>query len=163
MSRPDDLNEETLAVAASISRTLRGTGRTASVAESLTSGSLATHLGAAEASSEWFVGGVIAYAKEVKFAVLGVEPGPVATAACAQQMARGVARLTGSDLAVAVTGVGGPDPVEGKPAGTVFIALWSETVERVEEHHFPGEPVEIVHSTTLHALRMLDAGAQEQP
>jgi nicotinamide-nucleotide amidase len=155
-------SEDAADLAASISRAVGPTRRTVSVAESLTSGRLAAELGAAEASSDWFSGGVIAYTNDIKYKVLGVDPGPVVTASCAQQMARGVADLTGSDLAVATTGVGGPGPVEGQPAGTVFIAVSWAAGEQVEEHHFPGEPWDVVQATTWHALRMLLAVA-EQP
>ena len=50
---------------------------------------------------------------------LGVDPGPVVTALAARQMAGGVARLLGADVAISVTGVGGPDEEEGQPPGTV--------------------------------------------
>jgi nicotinamide-nucleotide amidase len=147
--------------AASIARALKRSSQTVAVAESLTSGSIASSLGAAEDASEWFRGGVIAYASEVKFDVLGVRPGPVVTAGCARQMASGVAALTGADFALAVTGVGGPEPEEGKPVGTVFIAVRSPDGDRVEECHFDGGPAEIVHATTARGLRMLAAAVQE--
>ncbi len=51
----------------------------------------------------------------MKFDVLGVQPGPVVTPECAEGMARGVGRLLGADVAIAATGVGGPEPSEGKP------------------------------------------------
>jgi nicotinamide-nucleotide amidase len=146
---------ELTAVSESISRALRRAKQTVSVAESLTSGRLAGHLGAAPSASEWFCGGVIAYASQVKFTVLGVEPGPVITASCARQMARGVAELTGSDLAVAVTGVGGPDPVEGHPPGTVFVAVRGPATDRVEEFQFPGDVDTVVQATAMQALKML--------
>ncbi|HST86437.1 MAG TPA: CinA family protein, partial [Kineosporiaceae bacterium] len=104
-------------VAGAISRALRRSDRTASVAESLTSGRIASYLGAAEAASDWFCGGVVAYTSDVKYKVLDVDQGPVITASCARQMAHGVANLMGSDLALSVTGVGGPDPVEDQPTG----------------------------------------------
>ena len=147
--------EECSRLAATVSKAVRQQRRTVAVAESLTSGNLASHLGAAEAASDWFLGGVIAYAKSVKFSLLGVDPGPVVTALCATQMAQGVARLTGADLAVAVTGVGGPHDEEGRPVGSVFIALKSAGRMQVEECHFDGGPSEVVAATTLQALRML--------
>jgi nicotinamide-nucleotide amidase len=95
---------------------------------------------------------VVAYASEVKFQVLDVDPGPVVTARCGARMARGVVRLTGADLAVAVRGVGGPGSDEGHPAGTVFLAVGSGT----EEHHrFDGAPPEVVKLATIAALRAL--------
>jgi nicotinamide-nucleotide amidase len=155
VSNPAELSREAVKVAESLSDALRRTHHTMSIAESLTSGRVAAHLGAAPGASEWFCGAVIAYASEVKFKVLGVEPGPVVTAACARQMARGVAGLTGSDLAAAVTGIGGPDPAEGKPAGTVFLAVWSAEIDRVDEYHFDGGPEDVLSACTLQMLKAL--------
>jgi nicotinamide-nucleotide amidase len=151
----DPASDESADLVTAVSKAVSQAKMTVAVAESLTSGQLATQLGAAKGSGEWFAGGVIAYTNQVKYQVLGVEPGPVVTASCAQQMARGVVALTGSELAVATTGVGGPGPTEGKPAGTVFIAVYSPTDEHVEEHHFPGDCEEVLEATTVQALRML--------
>ena len=62
-------------------------GMTVAVAESLTSGAIASALGASPQAGDWFAGGVVAYSEHVKFDVLGVTPGPVITARCAEQMA----------------------------------------------------------------------------
>jgi nicotinamide-nucleotide amidase len=102
-------------------------GLAVGTAESLTVGALAQALGAGDGAAEWFRGGVVAYASEVKFDVLGVQQGPVITALCAEQMAWGARRVLGADVAVAVTGVGGPDPEEGCPPGTVYVAVASPT------------------------------------
>nr|WP_325210710.1 CinA family protein [Salinibacterium sp.] len=138
--------------------------RTVACAESLTAGQIATALGAGESSSEWFRGGVVAYQRETKYRVLGVTPGPVVSESAAAEMARGVAEATGADLAVAVTGVGGPDEQDGQPVGTVFIGIFGPGGERVEHHRFEGEPVEIVRATVVKALLLLaetiDAGSR---
>ena len=60
--------------------------------ESLTTGTVATRLGAGPDAADWFGGGIVAYQEPVKFDVLGVEEGPVVTAACARQMATGARR-----------------------------------------------------------------------
>ena len=128
---------------------------TVAVAESLTSGRIACRLGAATDASSWFAGGAVAYASEVKFKLLDVDPGPVVTARCAVQMARGVAQLMDADFAVASTGVGGPEPEEGHPAGTVFLAVSSAVGEEVTQYRFDGEPAEVVERTTATALQNL--------
>jgi nicotinamide-nucleotide amidase len=148
-------SEDPAEIAAAIARRVQDRESSVSVAESMTSGLLATRLGAAEGAGQWFRGGVVAYASEVKFKVLGVDPGPVVTDRCAQQMARGVRELTGSDYAVAVTGVGGPDEAEGNPPGTAFIAVSSERTDRVHRYHFPGDPTEVLRATTSQALSLL--------
>jgi nicotinamide-nucleotide amidase len=130
-------------------------GLTVAVAESLTGGNLAATLAAAPNASSWFRGGLVAYAPDVKFEVLGVPPGPVVTEECAQAMARGVAELLRADLAVAVTGVGGPGHEEGKPPGTVWLAVTSPSGGHAELREFDGEPEEILAATTRNALALL--------
>jgi nicotinamide-nucleotide amidase len=159
VSKTTELSREAGDVAESLARAVLRSGRMVSVAESMTCGLVSAHLGAAHAAGEWFNGAVIAYTSEVKSKVLGVDPGPVITASCARQMARGVAELTGSDLAAAVTGVGGPGPTEGRAAGTAYIAVWAAGVDRVEEHHFDGEPEEVVRACVLQVLKALLAQA----
>ena len=99
------------------------TKQTAAVAESLTGGNIAAALSAIEGASDWFIGGVVSYAEEVKYTLLGVERGPVINERSALQMAEGVAGLLDADFAVATTGVGGPGPQEGLPQGTVYVGV----------------------------------------
>ncbi|RWZ59163.1 CinA family protein [Labedella populi] len=134
-----------------------GSGIRVAVAESLTSGTIASRLGAGSGASEWFAGGVVAYDSEVKFSVLGVERGPVVTATCAQQLARGVASLFGADAAIGATGVGGPGPEEGQPEGTTFIAALVGDRLEVREFHFEGGPADVVSSATEAAVTLLAA------
>jgi nicotinamide-nucleotide amidase len=158
MSHPDDLLDEAMDLVAGIAEQLRGTTLTLAVAESLTGGKISAQLAAGENSADWFCGGVTAYQSEVKFRVLGVERGPVVTAAAARQLATGVRSLMGADAAVAVTGAGGPDPQDGQPVGTVFVGYSGPGGEQIEEHHFDGDPERVVAETTVAALRMLLAG-----
>jgi nicotinamide-nucleotide amidase len=155
------LTGEAARIAERIADVAREKSLKVAVAESLTSGNIARRLGAAPEAISWFSGGVIAYASEVKFKVLDVDPGPVVTAECAAQMARGVARLAGADFAVAVTGVGGPEPYEGHPAGTVFLAVSSGSDEEVAHHRFEGEPPEVVELATVAALHRLLTALEE--
>jgi nicotinamide-nucleotide amidase len=138
-----------------ISRRARRDGRVVAVAESLTGGALSAALAKAGGAGEWFAGGVVAYRNETKYRVLGVPEGPVVTAEAARAMALGVLDLTGADLAVAVTGVGGPTPEEGRPTGTVFIGVASRTEVRGAEQVFEGDPEEVVAQSIEHALRAL--------
>lgn len=100
---------------------------------------------------------MVAYAAEVKFDLLGIDRGPVVNAATARQMATGVARLLHADFAVATTGVGGPGPQEGRPEGTVFIAVAAPEGCTVEEYAFAGGPSEVVEQATRQALHDLGA------
>jgi nicotinamide-nucleotide amidase len=122
------------------------------VAESLTAGRISSFLGRGDAASEWYRGAVVAYDEEVKFEVLGVTRGPVVTAACARQMADGVRRLLGADVALGITGVGGPGPQEDCPPGTVHLAVATEAGTRPLHTRLPGDPGEVVAAATSLAL-----------
>ncbi len=124
--------------------------------ESLTSGTVATRLGAGPNAAEWFGGGVVAYQEPVKFDVLGVDEGPVVTATCAEQMAIGARRLLGADVAVSCTGVGGPDPSEGKPPGTVFIAVATPDAVAVHELALDGSPEDVLDETASRCLAFVE-------
>ena len=98
------------------------------VAESLTCGLLASELGKGHDAAEWFSGGVVAYRTDVKERVLGLRPGlDPCSAECAEQIAAGVRSLLDADVAVSATGVGGPDPEDGHPPGTVYLG-WSSGI-----------------------------------
>ncbi|SDR01060.1 CinA family protein [Thermostaphylospora chromogena] len=103
-------------------------GATIAVAESLTGGLIGATLTSVPGSSAAFVGGVVSYATDLKERLLGV-PGDLLARegavhpAVAAAMARGVRELTGAGYGLAVTGVAGPDPQDGRPVGTVHLAL----------------------------------------
>ncbi|MBI5239706.1 MAG: CinA family nicotinamide mononucleotide deamidase-related protein [Elusimicrobia bacterium] len=102
---------------------------TLAVAESCTAGLLGGRLTSAPGSSAYFLGGVLAYHDSVKRGLLGVRPETLSregavSAGSAREMAEGVRRLVGADLALAVTGIAGPSGGgPGKPVGLVFAAL----------------------------------------
>ncbi|MCG5211819.1 nicotinamide-nucleotide amidohydrolase family protein [Streptosporangium sp. KLBMP 9127] len=101
---------------------------TVAVAESLTGGLIGATLSATPGASAAFRGGVIAYATDSKERVLGV-PGELLAREgavhpdVAGAMAAGVRDLMAATYGVAVTGVAGPEPQDGKPVGTVHIAV----------------------------------------
>lgn len=97
-------------------------GLTLGTAESLTGGLIAQRLTATPGSSSAFRGGVITYATDVKTTLLGAPEGPSVSEEMVEAMAGGVCRTLGVDVSVATTGVAGPDPWEGIPPGTVWIA-----------------------------------------
>jgi nicotinamide-nucleotide amidase len=108
---------------------LRQRGQTLAVAESCSGGGLGAALAAVPGASDVFQGGVIAYANAVKQGLLGVDPlvlerwGAVSDPV-AEAMAQGARRVTGSDWALAITGVAGPGGgSDSKPVGLVHIAV----------------------------------------
>ena len=124
-------------LATEIIRLLTSAGQTVAAAESLTGGLVAAALTDVPGSSLAFRGGVVAYATELKAQLLGVDAvmltrhGPV-YAPVAAAMADGVRSRLGTTIGVATTGVAGPGPQDGQPAGTVHIAvsLAGDTVVR---------------------------------
>ena len=104
-------------------------GQTLSVAESCTGGGLGAELTAVPGASSVMLGGVISYANAVKRDLLSVpeallEQHGAVSAPVAEAMALGVRRLTGSDWALSVTGIAGPDGgTPEKPVGLVFVAV----------------------------------------
>jgi nicotinamide-nucleotide amidase len=141
--------------AEAISRTALRRGITVAVAESLTGGALAQALAAAPDASTWFAGGVVAYTVPTKSRVLGVPEGPVVNAPTARRMAEGVRELLAADIAAAVTGVGGPGDEEGRPPGTVFLAIVTADSTRITEFAFDGDPASVVAQTVDATLREL--------
>jgi nicotinamide-nucleotide amidase len=131
-------------LATRVSELARRHNVTVAVAESLTGGHVATALAAAKAASQWFRGSLVAYSSEVKYEVLGVPEGPVVSAEAAETMAAGVRKLLRADLAVGVTGAGGPEPQDGQPPGTVFVAVDDGSERRVQHLSLEGEPPEVV-------------------
>ena len=99
---------------------LRSLGLTLGVAESVTGGLVCGRLTAVAGASDVLRGGVVSYASEVKYEVLGVTPGPVVSESAAVEMARGVCAAVGSDIGLALTGmpscsVGPATPVRASP------------------------------------------------
>ena len=138
-----------------VARLAEDSGRSVAVAESLTAGALSSALGAATDSSAWFRGGVVAYASEVKHTLLKVPDGPVVSEQAALAMAESTAELLGADVALAVTGAGGPGPQDGQPAGTVWLAVCVGRHATTECRRFPGSPEDVVQQTVLRGLALL--------
>ncbi|GGZ89050.1 CinA family protein [Streptomyces echinoruber] len=109
-------------------RLLTVRGETVAVAESLTGGLVAAEITSVPGASKVFRGSVTAYATELKHELLGVDAALLATRGAvdpqvAAQMAAGVRKALDADWGLATTGVAGPDPQDGQPVGTVFVAV----------------------------------------
>lgn len=131
-------------------------------AESCTGGWIGKVLTDIPGSSGWYLGGVISYSNTLKQAVLGVLPstlhkhGAVSEAA-AQEMAIGALEALGGHIAVAVTGIAGPDGAQpDKPVGTVWFGwawhLGDEIETRVAQEHFCGDREAVRRQTIARAL-----------
>ena len=114
--------------ATEVVRLLTVSGATLAVAESLTGGLVAAEITSVPGASKAFRGSVTAYATELKHQLLGVDATLLAErgavdAQVAAQMAAGVRKALGADWGIATTGVAGPEPQDGQPVGTVFVAV----------------------------------------
>ena len=114
--------------ARSIIETLKSSGQTVVVAESLTGGGVGFALTQVPGSSEVFLGGVISYTSEVKMKELGVkqstlEKYTVVSEEVGIEMAEGAREKFGSTWAIATTGIAGPGDYKGIREGTVWIAI----------------------------------------
>lgn len=138
-------------------------GARVAVIESLTGGLLASELARAEGAGSWFRGGIVAYASEVKHDLLDVPAVSVVSREAAVAMARRGAELLGAEVAVAVTGVGGPDAQDGVPAGTVWVAVADAGGVEAQLHHFDGGPEEVCAATSRSALALLAERLAEAP
>ena len=152
-------NDEDLA--AVVLDLVRERGGKLAVAESCTGGLIGARLTAIPGASKVFVGGVVAYDNDVKLQFLGVSADDLArfgavSEPVARQMARGVARATGADTAIAITGIAGPDGgTAEKPVGTVWIAIvWKDT-ERVFTATLPGDREDVRSRAAQYALDWL--------
>ena len=144
---------------------LKAQGLTCATAESCTGGGVGSAITAVPGSSAVFLGGVISYANEVKRDVLGVKAETLATVGAvspetAAQMAEGVRRLLGADLAVSLTGIAGPDGgSDEKPVGLVWFGLATRTGVRTEKAIFRGDRAAVRRAAVIHALGMLTVAA----
>lgn len=138
-----------------IAARLQARGLTLGVAESLTGGLIASRLVNVPGASTWFRGGVVSYASDVKFTLLGVTPGPVVAATAAQEMAEGVRRTVGSDVGLAITGVAGPQPQDGHAPGTVFVGWSLDDQSGSVEFRLPGDRPRVRSYGAISALDVL--------
>ena len=126
------------------------------VAESLTGGLMAARIVSVPGASEWFAGGVVAYATAVKRSVLHVPDGPVVSLEAARAMADGARSALGTEVAISTTGVAGPSEQESKPPGTVFVGLSLEGAPaEAFELRLPGDRERVRQMAVISALNAL--------
>jgi NAD+ synthetase len=130
-------------------------------AESCTAGLVAACLAGAPGSSKALEGSFVSYCSSMKIDALGVDADLLARETpyhpdVARAMAEGaLARAPAAGLALSVTGVAGPAPDEGKPAGLVYIgAAVRGGATEAEEHRFPGRPRDVLAATVAAALSL---------
>jgi nicotinamide-nucleotide amidase len=138
----------------------RARGVTMATAESCTAGLVAGRLTEVAGSSDVVVGGIVAYANEVKQALLGVsseilEQHGAVSAECAEAMAHGVQRATGAGFAISTTGVAGPGGgTDEKPVGLVYVHCASSIGSAARRLMLPGDRTAVRDGTTTAALHL---------
>ncbi|MGT2744512.1 competence/damage-inducible protein A [Streptococcus phocae subsp. phocae] len=140
---------------------LKQAGKRITAAESLTAGLFQANLADVAGVSQVFSGGFITYSIEEKAKMLGIsmqdlQTHGVVSAFTAEQMASQARQLTNADIAVSLTGVAGPDTLEGYPAGTVFIGL--ATTQKVMSYRVnigSRGRAEVRHIACLHAFNLV--------
>ena len=141
---PYIVGEDCETLAELVHKTLSERSLTLATAESCTGGTIASQLTAQAGASAYFKGGVVAYSNEVKECALGVQHSTLeahgaVSEETAREMAEGVRKRLGADLAIATTGIAGPDGgTKEKPVGTVWIAVADATHTEAQLLSFPG-------------------------
>jgi nicotinamide-nucleotide amidase len=136
---------DTEALELRVGQALKARGWTLAVGESCTGGLLSHRLTQVPGSSEYFLGGVVAYSNSAKQALLGVdeltltEHGAV-SAETAKEMARGARSAFLVHVGLSVTGIAGPDGgTPDKPVGLTYVGVVTPVGERVERFMWPGD------------------------
>jgi nicotinamide-nucleotide amidase len=149
-------------LASVVGRLLRESGTTIALAESCTGGLASAMLTEIPGSSAYFLGSVVSYANDAKQNLLGVREETLrahgaVSAESAVEMARGARERFGSDLAMAITGIAGPDGgTPEKPVGTVFLALAGRDGPEISKKRlFVGDRAVIRRASAIHALELV--------
>ena len=138
------VGEDCETLAELVHKTLCERSLTLATAESCTGGTIASQLTAQAGASAYFKGGIVAYSNEVKECALGVKHETLAAYGAvseetAREMVEGVRQRLGANLAIATTGIAGPDGgTKEKPVGTVWIAVADATHTVAQLLNFPG-------------------------
>jgi PncC family amidohydrolase len=145
----------------------RKKGLTLSVAESCTGGLISHYVTNLPGASGFFISGIVAYSAEIKKDILGVSPGTlnkygIVSAETAREMAERTRLLSGTDYAVSTTGNLGPDVLEGKEKGLVYIAAGREGKTVSKELRLKSNREGNKEEAALAALRLLIEFMEEE-
>jgi len=134
---------------------LRERGWSLGLAESVTGGLVAGRVTNVPGASDVFRGGIVSYASDVKFDVLGVPRGPVVSEATAAAMAVGAQRVLNSHVALALTGVAGPAEQDGMPVGTLCVGIAIGEQVQTRTLRMPGARDQMRQMSVISAMDLL--------
>ncbi|GMR11768.1 MAG: hypothetical protein BMS9Abin28_2610 [Anaerolineae bacterium] len=146
---------------ARVGSALNGRGWTLALGESCTGGLIAHRITKVPGSSEYFLGGVVAYSNAVKELLLHVKSETLETVGAvseetAREMARGAREAMSADVGVSVTGIAGPGGgTVDKPVGLTFVSVSTPEGEWAERHVFEGDRHSNKDSAADAALKLL--------
>lgn len=154
------MKQETREVIERIHRYFKDRGLTLSAAESCTGGLISHSITSLAGASEFFRAGIVAYSEDIKKSVLGLERETIEThgvvsEATAREMAEKVCLLAKTDYAVSTTGNIGPDGLEGKAAGLIYIAACTQGKTVVKELRLTGDRETNKEQASFEALTLL--------
>lgn len=154
------MNKETLKVIQMVHELFKTKGLTLSVAESCTGGLISHYITTLPGASTFFEAGVVSYSAEAKMEILEVSSAiilkyGVVSEETARQMAERVRSLTKTDFALSTTGNLGPDVLEGKEKGLVYLSVSKEGGTFSKELRLKGNREENKEDASLLALRFL--------
>ncbi len=141
---------------------MMSSGKTVSAAESCTGGLIQSLITDNAGSSEYFLGGVVSYSNEAKMKLIGVKESTLekhgaVSEETVKEMVLGVQKLIGSDYAIAVSGIAGPEgSTAEKPVGLVYIGTFGKSGLIITKNNFSGTRIEVKMKTALTALFQLD-------
>jgi len=140
---------------------LRPLGLKLAAAESCTGGLVGHRITNVPGSSEYFLGGVTAYAYEAKVKLLGVSWDTLTRYGAVSretvlEMARGARRALEADIGISVSGIAGPGGgMPEKPVGLTWISLSASGFEEARSFVFPGDRLQVKEQAAEQALRLL--------
>jgi nicotinamide-nucleotide amidase len=156
------MDNELLELAEKLGQSLKAKGKKIATAESCTGGGIAQIITEVPASSAWFDRGFVTYSNSAKVQMLGVrqetlEKYGAVSAETAKEMVTGALAHSEADIAIAVTGIAGPEGGSpDKPVGMVFIAwAWKNGNYKVEKMQFSGNRHRIREQTVKMAIERI--------
>ncbi|MGC8903800.1 CinA family nicotinamide mononucleotide deamidase-related protein [Thermus sp.] len=149
--------EGEITLAEAVKRRMELEGATLSTMESLTGGLLGAEITRVPGASRFYLGGVVSYSvgAKARFGVPEEFLAKTVSAETAKAMAEAARALFGSTYALATTGVAGPDPLEGEPVGTVYVALAGPQGAEARRYRFPGDREAVRLRSVYAALALL--------
>jgi nicotinamide-nucleotide amidase len=134
---------------------LRTRGLSLGLAESVTGGLVSARLTAIAGASDVLRGSIVSYASDVKFDLLGVDPGPVVSEEAALQMAIGARECLGAEIGLALTGVAGPSEQDQMPVGTLCVGISGPGGSVTKTLRLPGQREQMRQFSVISSLDLL--------